>query len=356
MRRYLVVSLLSMALLSSATKPAVEAKSSCADTVPEVFRRVSPAVVFISAVSLDPFKVRDRLTISAGSGFIISNKGLVLTNSHLVFGHQTISVTLDGGQVTEAELVGADPILDLAVLRIPLPAKGFSVATLGDSDKVETGEEVLAVGNPFGLEQTVTVGVISGINRTLAVAPLGLKLPLIQTDAAINPGNSGGPLLNRCGEVIGMNAAALERAQGIGFSLPINVAKGVLPQLLEKGRVIRPWLGVGGKFIRKQLAEIINIPVADGFLVETIEPESPAEQANLNEGELPITIGGTEYFFGGDIIVALNGQPLTNSEDLARIAASLRVGDKVLLTLYFRGQTREVEVELAERPMLPGDF
>lgn len=355
MRKHLILPIV-MWMVITVNTPGIMARSDCTKTVPQLFKQISPSVVFISAVSFDPFKPKDRVTTSIGSGFIIGKDGLILTNSHLVFGHQMISVTLDDGQMVQAELVGIDPILDLALLRIPVSAKGLSIATLGDSEKVEIGEEVLAIGNPFGLEQTLTVGVISGINRTLATAPMSLRLPLIQTDAAINPGNSGGPLVNRCGEVIGINSAMLGFAENIGFAVPINVAKRVLPQLLEKGRVIRPWLGVGGKFIRKELGGIINIPLVDGFLVETIDPESPAEKAGLREGELAVTISGTEFLFGGDIIIAANGQPLDNPEDLARFVASLRVGDRVRLTLYYKGETREVAIRLTERPILPGDF
>jgi S1-C subfamily serine protease len=345
-----------MAMMITLIGARASANLDCNEPVPTLFKRVSPSVVFISAVSFDPFKPRDRMTTSIGSGFIIGKDGLILTNSHLVFGRQTISVTLDDGQMVQAELVGVDPILDLALLRIPVSAKGLSLATLGDSGKVEIGEEVMAIGNPFGLEQTLTVGVISGINRTLPTAPMSLRLPLIQTDAAINPGNSGGPLVNRCGEVIGINTAMLGLAENIGFAVPINVATQVIPQLQKKGRVIRPWLGVGGKFIRKELGEIINLSFMDGFMVETVEPESPAEQVGLNEGDLPVTIGGKEFLFGGDIIIAVNGQSFTGPEDLAKLVESLKVSDHVRLTLFYKGDTREVEVRLRERPILPGDF
>ena len=355
MKRYWVL-IWVMVVIGMPMTPLASTKSTCTETVPELFRRLSPSVVSISAVSFDPLKSRNRMATTFGSGFIISEDGLILTNSHLVFTHQAISVTLDDGRMVPAELVGADPLLDLAVLRMRAPAKGLPGIRFGDSDKIEIGEEVLAIGNPFGLEQTLTMGVISGINRTLSTAPMTLRLPLIQTDAAINPGNSGGPLLNRCGEVIGMNTAMLGRAENIGFAVPINIAKRFLPQLIEKGRVIRPWVGVGGKYIKKELGEIINIPMVDGFLVETIDPESPAERAGLRKGYLPVTIGGTEFLFGGDIITAGNGQRLDSLEELIKFTRSLNVGDRVRLTLYYKGETREVEMELQERPILPGDF
>jgi S1-C subfamily serine protease len=353
-KRLTQIIVMAMMIISIAAK--TSAKSDCNEPVPALFKRVSPSVVFISAVSFDPFETKDRLTTSVGSGFFIGEDGLIMTNSHLVFGHQTISVTLDNGFMTRAELVGIDPILDLAVLQISVPSSHLPVADLGDSSKVVVGEEVLAIGNPFGLEQTLTVGVISGINRTLSTSPMSLKLPLIQTDAAVNPGSSGGPLVNRCGEVIGINTAMLGQAENIGFAVPIHVVKEALPQLLEKGRVIRPWLGVGGKFVQKELGEIINLPFVDGFMVETVEPESPAEKAGLNEGDLPVTIGSTEFLFGGDIITAINGQSFDGREILARLVGELKVGDRVNLTLFYKGKLREIEVKLAERPILPGDI
>jgi len=355
MKKYHISILISLVLLGM-VKPESSAKAACTEAVPEIFKKVSPSVVFISAISFDPFKTKDRLTTSVGSGFIIRKEGVILTNSHLVFGHQTIDVILDSGFTTRAELVGVDPFLDLAVLRISVPVKSLPVVILGDSDKVQTGEDVLAFGNPFGLEQTLTRGIISGVNRTLSASPMSPELPLIQTDAAFNPGNSGGPLVNGCGEVIGINTAMLGQGENINFALPINMAKKVLPQLLTKGRVIRPWLGVGGKFIQKELGQIINLPLVDGFMVETVEPESPAEQADLNEGDLPVTLAGTEYLFGGDIIVAINGRAFTGRDELADMVSSLMVGDKVRLTLYYGGETREVEMQLTERPLLLGDF
>ncbi len=355
MKKYYIAILISLVLLGM-VKPEISAKSACTESVPEIFKKVSPSVVFISAISFDPFKTKDRLTTSVGSGFIISKEGVILTNSHLVFGHQTIDVILDNGVTTRAELVGVDPMLDLAVLRISLPGKNLPAAILGDSNQVQTGEDVLAIGNPFGLEQTLTKGIISGVNRTLSASPMSPELPLIQTDAAVNPGNSGGPLVNGCGEVIGINTAMLGQGENINFAVPINMAKRVLPQLLAKGRVIRPWIGVGGKFIQKELGQIINLPLVDGFMVETVEPESPAEQAGLNEGDLPVTLAGSEYLFGGDIIVAINGHAFTGREEMTKLVSSLRVGDKVRLTLYYKGEVREVEMQLTERPLLLGDF
>ena len=336
--------------------PEIKANATCSESITEVFKQASPSVVFITAASIDPFKVTNRVRAVIGSGFIIDKDGLILTNSHVVFGRHVIIVTLDNGNKTIAKLLGADPILDLAVLRIPVPSEGIPYATLGDSDEIQIGEEVLAIGNPLGLEQTLTRGIVSGVNRILPESPLSFTLPLIQTDAAINPGNSGGPLLDRCGKVIGINTTILSDAQNIGFAVPINIAKKVIPQLVEQGRVIRPWVGISGKPVKKEALSIINIPLADGFLVETVEPGSPAEKAGVHGGELPITIGGTEILLGGDVVTEINGQPLDDPEKLLKLVRSLKIGDKVSLTLYHDGKTRKVEFNLPERPILVGDL
>ncbi len=347
MRKWLA-SILVLGAVTAPVIPEATAQSACSGPIPELFDRVSPSVVFISGVAIDPFKLTDRVSSVIGSGVIISADGIVLTNSHVVFGRRAITVTLDDGRRTRAKLLGADPILDLAVLRIPVTPEGLPVATLGDSDAVRVGEEVVAIGNPLGFEQTLTRGVVSGLNRILPESPMSLTLPLIQTDAPINPGNSGGPLLNRCGEVIGITTSILTEAQNIGFAVPINVAKRVVPELVTHGRVVRPWIGVSGKVIGKEVRAIFNLPLVNGFLVETIEPGSPAEQAGLNEGELSVIVGGEEFLFGGDIITAANGQPLDDSGKLAQFIRSLKVGDTVHLTLYREGATREVEFRLPE--------
>ncbi len=204
--------------------------ATCPESISDVYDRVSPAVVFITATSINPYSIAERVERTVGSGFLIDSSGLILTNAHVAFGRQFIMVTLDDGTVSPAQLVGADPIFDLALLRIPPPATGtLTTVSVGDSERVRVGEEVLAIGNPLGLDQTLTRGIVSAINRILPETPFSLMEPLIQTDAAINPGNSGGPLLNRCGEVIGINTAIMPEAQNIGFAIPINLAKAVLP-------------------------------------------------------------------------------------------------------------------------------
>jgi serine protease Do len=336
--------------------PELKADSYLADSISDVFKEVSPAVVLITATSIDPFKIINRVKTGIGSGFIISKDGLILTNSHVVVGSQHIVVTLDNGAKVVGKLIGADPILDLAVLKIPKPPEGLPVISMGDSNAIQVGEQVLVIGNPLGLEQTLTLGIISGVNRILPGSLLGLTLPLIQTDAAISPGNSGGPLVNRYGEVIGITTSFIYNAQNIGFALPIKIAKEVIPQLVEQGRVIRPWVGIHGKLVKKEALSIINIPLVDGFLVETVEPGSPAERGGVRGGELPITIVGAEFLLGGDIITAINGESVADPEKFIKLVRSLKVGDKVNLLLYRQMKTLNVEVTLPERPILSRDF
>lgn len=343
--RSVAVSIVCLLALRTAT-----AAADCSETIPEVFQKIAPSVVYISAVSIDPFKVTERIIGSSGSGFIIDPDGLILTNSHLVYGYQAITVTTETGQIVMAEMVAEDRILDIAILRIPTPLGGFPAVTFGDSKKIRVGEQVSVIGNPLGLEQTLTVGVISGINRVLPAAPMSLKLPLIQTDAAINPGNSGGPLVNSCGEVIGINTATFLEAENMGFALPIHIVKDVLEELLEKGRVVRPWVGVAGQLVRKELSEIINLPVLDGFLVETVEAGSPAEKAGLKGGILPVTLGGLELLLGGDIIVEGNGRSFGERKNFVEFVRGLKVGDEVKLTVFHEGETRQVSFRLPERP------
>jgi S1-C subfamily serine protease len=312
--------------------------------------------VSISAVEIDRFETENGMKSVVGSGFVISDDGLVLTNSHVVFDRHPISVILDDGRSVKATLLGADPIYDLAVLRIPVVHKKIPKLEMGDSDLVRMGEDVIAIGNPLGLEQTLTRGVVSGLNRFVPASPFSLALPLIQTDAPINPGNSGGPLFNRCGEAIGITTLMVSDAQSIGFAIPINTAKEVIPQLVEHGRMIRPWLGLSVKSITREAVEIINIPLVDGLLVEKVDSGSPAQQAGIRGGDLPVTIAGDQFLLGGDIITEMNGQSPNDSKRFAEMVSSLQVGDTVRLTLYREEHIRRVMFKLPERPLLPGDL
>jgi serine protease Do len=322
-----------------------------------LYDEVSPSVVSISAMSINPFDRNDRITRVSGSGVIVDPSGIVVTNSHLVFARQVIRVTLDNGTTLPAKLIGADPVFDLAVIRIPSPATGtLPVATFGDSDALHVGDDVYAIGNPMGLDQTMTRGIVSGINRLMPDVPYAATEPLIQTDAPINPGNSGGPLVDDCGEVVGITTAILPTAQNIGFAIPSALVKDVVMKLMKDGRVIRPWLGVQGQLVAPDLKSIFRVPLVDGLLIEVVEPGSPAEAGDLRGGNLEVMLGGQELLLGGDIITAVNGAPVTNPEELGKALATLKVGMTVHLDIYRDGKTLKVDCKLPERPVLPGDI
>jgi serine protease Do len=328
----------------------------CNETLPEIYERLSPAVVSISAISINPYRLSDRVSHVAGSGVLIDASGLILTNSHVAYGRQSITVTLDDGTRLPATLVGADPIFDLAVLRVPKPSRGkLPTARLGDSDRTRVGEEVLAIGNPLGLDQTLTRGIVSGMNRILPETPFSLLEPLIQTDAPINPGNSGGPLVNRCGEVIGINTAVIADAQNIGFAVPSNLARSTLASLISQGRVIRPWVGFHGQLVGNELRDLVKTPLVDGLLIEVVEPGSPAEAAGLQGGRLELELEGRAYLLGGDIVTSINGRAIQTPEALADAMRALAVGAELRLRVFRDGTYRDVQYSLPERPLLPGD-
>jgi serine protease Do len=331
--------------------------SGCPASVPVLYDRTSPAVVSINAESIDPYDQMERLKRVSGSGVIIDAGGLILTNSHVVFGRQVITVTLDEGVTLPAKLIGADPLFDIALLRIPTPKSGtLPVLQLGDSSQVDVGDDVFAIGNPLGLDQTLTRGLVSAVNRTLPGTAWSLTEPMIQTDAAINPGNSGGALVDACGRIVGITTAILPGAQGIGFAVPADLIKEVIPSLLKSGRLIRPWLGVQGQFVAPSLKELLRLPLVDGFLVEAVEPGSPAEAQGLLGGSLEMTLNGQPVLLGGDIITGVNGAPILNPEALAKTLGDLKVGARLRLAISREGKSLEVEVVLTERPLLPADL
>jgi len=330
--------------------------ANCQESIPDLYRRVSQAVVSITATSINPYDSFDRMVRQMGSGFLIDPSGLILTNSHVVFGQQIIMVTLDNGVSLPAQIVGADPLLDIALIRVaPHDSGKLPAVTFGDSVHLLVGEEVFAIGNPFGLDQTLTRGVVSAVNRILPGGSWSVREPLIQTDAAINPGSSGGPLVNRCGDVVGINSSILPEAQSIGFSIPIHLARSVMPELILDGRVIRPWIGIQGQLVSAGLKELLRAPLADGFLVEVVEPRSPAGKAGVHGGDLDLVISGQPVLVGGDIITELDGVPLSDGEALSRVIASLKVGQTVRLKLLHDKEARVAEMVVVERPLLPGD-
>jgi len=266
---------------------------------------------------------------SLGSGFIISQDGYILTNDHVVDGADEIQVTLSDGREFSGEIRGLDPKLDLALLKIDA-GEDLPLAQLGDSDDIRVGEWVMAIGNPFGLEQTVTVGIVSAKGRVIGAGPYD---DFIQTDASINPGNSGGPLFNMQGEVVGINTAIVASGQGIGFAIPINMAKQILPQLREEGRVTRGWLGVTVQALSEELAASFGLEGTRGALVNEIVKDSPAAQAGLRRG---------------DIILEYDGTKIETLNDLPRLVAATPVGETVRVLIYRDGREQTVEVTIGK--------
>jgi len=332
--------------------PATVAAQPCTEPLAMLFERVSPAVVSIQATKINKAKPQRRFETIVGSGVIIDKDGQILTNAHVVDGAASLTVTLDSGSKVTAKVMGLDPVFDLALLRVessgPLP-----IAKLGDSSGIKVGDEVVAIGNPIGLDQTMTRGIVSGLNRTL---PGISDEPMIQTDAPINPGNSGGPLVDRCGQVIGLNTLISEDAQSIGFAVPINAAKSVLRELRENGRIVRPWLGIQGRAVDGKLGAVVRVPVTPGYLVEVVFDGSPAELAGIRGGNLSVVIQGEEYLLGGDIVTAIQGSPIRTHQDYIAKVKTLKTGQRVKITLARDGQTRDVTLTVAERPRLPSDL
>ncbi|HEV8474912.1 MAG TPA: trypsin-like peptidase domain-containing protein [Methylomirabilota bacterium] len=343
---------LAAVLLVTLLTPTLAAAQPCAEPLTTLFERVSPAVVTIQAMKINKTKPQRRFETIVGSGVIIDKDGQILTNAHVVDGAASLTVTLDSGNRTPARIIGLDPVLDVALLRVdagtPLPA-----ARLGDSTGMRVGDEVVAIGNPVGLDQTMTRGIVSGLNRLL---PGVSDEPMIQTDAPINPGNSGGPLVDRCGNVVGINTLISEDAQSIGFAVPINAAKAILRDLREVGRVVRPWLGMQGRAIDQRLGGVVRMPVTPGYLVEIVYDGSPADRAGVRGGNLSIVVQGEEYLLGGDILTAINGMPIRTHPDYIERVKTLRVGQRVRITIARDGQSRDLMLTVAERPRLPSDL
>ncbi len=326
--------------------------ATCTDPLTTLFDRVSPAVVSIQATKINKAKPQRRFETVVGSGVIIDRDGQVLTNAHVVDGAASLSATLDSKEKAPARVLGLDPVLDLALLRLET-ASALTTARLGDSTTLRVGEEVVAIGNPIGLDQTMTRGIVSALNRVL---PGISDQPLIQTDAPINPGNSGGPLFDRCGNVIGINTFISEDAQSIGFAVPVNAAKVVLKDLREQGRVVRPWLGIQGREVDNRVGSVIRLPLTPGYLVEVVYDGSPADRAGIRGGNLSVIIQGDEYLMGGDILTSLHGTPIrTHNEYLAKVR-TLKPGQRVKVTLFRDGQLREFTLTVAERPRLSSDL
>jgi S1-C subfamily serine protease len=319
-----------------------------------VYRRASPAVVNVTTRTVEFDFFYGAVPVEgSGSGFIVNRDGTIVTNHHVVAEAQEIQVTLADRSSYAAQLVGQDPLSDLAVLRIDPGDRELTTLSLGDSGQLLVGQTVLAIGNPFGFQGTLTKGVISALERTIRTQSGALLDEAIQTDAAINRGNSGGPLLDSEGRVIGVNTVIFSPSGGsvgIGFAIPVNSLKFVLNDLVRYGRVRRPWLGVSGNEIWPELARALDLPVERGIMVAEVMRGGPADKAGLRGGRRWVIVGRYRFLIGGDIIVALDGEPVGSSLDINRFTYKKRPGDTVEVTYYRGDSKRTVEARLSERP------
>lgn len=319
----------------------------------DVFETVHPAVVNIVTTTLGVnFWMEIIPREGQGSGFIIDRNGYILTNSHVVANAQSITVTTSGEKKVRATLVGRDPGSDLAVIKIP-SSSVETIVPLGDSDKVRVGQKAIAIGNPFGLSHTLTTGIVSALNRSIRTDEKNRIDNLIQTDAAINPGNSGGPLLNSNGEVIGINTAIISLSggyQGIGFAIPINYAKEIATKLITAGKVARPWMGLSGLSVTKELSDKLGLAVDKGVLIIEIIADGPADQAGLRGGDKEVIIDGARFVIGGDIVVSVNNKEIPDMKSLVGIIEGLNAGESVDVKISRNDNILALKVLLSERP------
>ena len=286
-----------------------------------------------------------------GSGFIINPEGQILTNFHVISGTAQLTVTLEDKKVYKARILGSDSRNDLALIKITTDRK-LPYLKLGDSDHLVVGQKVLAIGNPFGLEGTLTTGIVSSLGRSLQTDEERRLEGMIQTDAAINPGNSGGPLLDSHGSVIGINTAIYgsQGNIGIGFAMPIARAKAMLDEFQQRGRITRPALGITAVYVAGDLAEMLQLPEQGGLLIQRVERGSAAEEAGLRGPRQRVVVGNYPLGVGGDLIIAVEGQPVEGNDSLQRVLAHKRAGDTLNLTIFRNGRSQRVTVRLGEAP------
>jgi S1-C subfamily serine protease len=331
--------------------------------VGEIYRHSGPGVVQITSTSqgdsgtdafgnAQPGQAQQAL----GSGFVIDKEGHIVTNYHVVEGASDIDVSFSNRETVKATVVGTDPSTDLALLQVEVDAQGLTPLSLADSDAVEVGDPVVAIGNPFGLERTVTSGIVSALQRQVR-APNNFTIDhVIQTDAPINSGNSGGPLIDAAGRVIGVNSQ-IETANGgggnvgIGFAVPSNTVKSVVAQLLDDGQVDRAYLGVTLQEIEPEIASVLKLPADSGVLVGAVQPGSPAAKAGLEGGETQVVVAGQSYQVGGDMVVAIDGKDIASVDELREAIAAHEPGESVRVTVVRAdGERQTLTVKLGRVP------
>ena len=289
-----------------------------------------------------------------GSGFVFDKMGHIITNAHVVNGANKIVITFLDGRSYNAEIIGADEFTDIATVKVNADLELLHPLSLGDSSNLKVGEQIAAIGNPFGLSGSMTSGIVSQLGRLLPLDN-GFSIPdVIQTDAAINPGNSGGPLLNMRGEIVGINTAIQSTTgefTGVGFAIPSQTIAKIVPVLIEKGEYQHPWIGISGRDIDPDLAKILELKDAVGFMVVTVVKDSPASKAGLIGSDKTIEIDGTNYAVGGDIILAVDGKEVRKIDDiLIHLQRAKSIGDEMVLEILRDGRTTNITIILEERP------
>jgi S1-C subfamily serine protease len=345
----------------AASLPVVAARAG-APTIREIYARTRRGVVQVNATRVlrgldtDPFfglPYGERPRLGVGSGFVIDKAGHVVTSLHVVEGAETITVSFSNRDRVKARLVGADPATDLAVLQLDTPSRALTPLILGDSDRLAVGDPVVAIGNPFGLDRTVTAGIVSALARPLT-APNGAELEdVIQTDAALNEGSSGGPLIDSSGTVVGVATAVAGDEEGarpgIGFAVPVNTVRTVVAQLLDDGRVARSTLGLQAVELDEQLAELFALSVDRGLLVQSLDPDGPAERAGVRAGATHVVVAGESYVLGGDVLLSVDGRNVATLGEFRRALAEHRPGDSLRLVVVRDGERRELVAKLGRR-------
>ena len=322
-------------------------------TLVELFEKSESGVVRI-----DVDKINSSLeTGSLGSGFVFDDLGHIITNAHVVESASSVTITFLDGSQYNAQIIGSDKFTDIAVIKVEEKPRYLHPLQMGDSSTLKVGEQVAAIGNPFGLSGSMTSGIVSQIGRLLPSQDTGFSIPnVIQTDAAINPGNSGGPLLNMAGKVMGINTAIQSgtgQSAGIGFAVPSNTILKVVPVLIEEGKYSHPWIGISGKDIDPELAKVRDLDQSKGFLIVTVVPGSPAEIAGLKGVSEIKIIGDKEYPADGDIIVSVDGKEVRKISDiLIHLQEEKSVGDEMILGILRDGEVMHIILALVERPDL----